>query len=137
MASQPPGVKKWGLCSRVWMDAKAELHIAQVNKGGYSSRHLHTAKWNTFEVVDGELVVRLWDGPASDDHEEVVLHANRSSLCVEPGVVHQFLALTPVLMYEFYRAADGTMIDPEDIRRFSENGIEEGLADATQHGKKP
>ena len=126
-----PGQKLWGQSTRAFIDAVAELVVAHVKVGGYSSRHSHKSKWNTFEVIQGELLVRTWTAPGQDNWVEKVIHSNCPAYSIEPGVVHQFEALSDVLMYEFYRAIEGEMIDPDDIHRFDEGGVR---GDQPQHG---
>lgn len=81
--------KVWGSTSPLFCKNNVELHRITGNKGGYSSRHLHTGKFNQFFVENGSIVVRVWRGNQMD---ETRLEAGMTCT-VSPGELHQFEVL--------------------------------------------
>jgi mannose-6-phosphate isomerase-like protein (cupin superfamily) len=113
--------KPWGRTERVHFDGRVQLERITIQPGGYSSIHLHEFKTNGFLVVEGVLIVRRFrpDGQLEDLK---TIHAGEW-VAVPPNVRHQFYAEQKVVGYELYWSTGGGACEPDDIRRFSEHGL--------------
>lgn len=108
--------KFWGKTKELFTKNGVSAHPLEITKGGFSSEHLHHHRSNLFYVSDGRLLVKVWKDP-SGKPDEIVLEPGDSTL-VEPGVYHQFQALTDVKAIEFY----WTDLDDRDIDRRTHGG---------------
>lgn len=99
-------------------ESKVEVWHASIVKGGYSSRHRHLKKANVFIVISGAINIEL-EGP-------MCKMAGDQPLLVPAGMWHRFRAITDVELLEVYVAEEGTVIDPDDIERQDEGGVEDG-----------
>lgn len=119
--------KNWGFSCPLYRDPALELVRIVVRLGGYSSRHLHECKHNTFLVSKGRL--QIWS--EEEGRPEIRdVGPEDGMLTIPAGVPHQFLALEDqTVAYEFYTPASGTHVEPSDIVRFTIGGIRalEGL----------
>lgn len=118
-----PLQKTWGWSTRVYCNEHLQVERIYVRAGGYSSIHLHQHKANQFCVVRGDLAVNLFDDGNTLTHCEAVPVG--SSFLILPPARHQFVARSLVEGYEVYWTTDSTEIDPHDIVRFSNNGVDE------------
>ena len=116
-----PRQKTWGWSTRVYSSDELQVERIFIKVGGFSSIHLHERKYNQFVVTLGTLAVNYFD--EQNRHVRGELVATGDSLIVQPMERHQFFAETTVHGYEVYWGKDGK-VDPEDIVRFSENGID-------------
>ncbi len=121
--------KPWGSSERLIHDYTVQLERIQIVKGGYSSKHWHKRKRNLFWVTSGKLAIYTFvfnkDGPHVEPHKVArswLLTPANAPLCIEPDIIHQFVALERTLCYEMY-VAGGGHVEPEDIVRLSANGI--------------
>ena len=119
--------KPWGHTETVYLDSRIQVERVVIVPGGHSSIHYHATKWNTFQVVEGELEIRQWtdseSAAANSNSTTTILVPTFEGLEVPPMVPHQFRAITPVIAYEIYRAATADTIDPNEIVRLSKNGV--------------
>jgi quercetin dioxygenase-like cupin family protein len=107
--------KIWGRTRLITKNAACELHEIEARQGGYCSIHQHRTKFNGFHVQSGRLLIRTWD--SAGDESVSVLGAGEY-LAVQPGLKHQFEALTDCRALELYWAE----YSPEDIERDTVGG---------------
>lgn len=113
--------KPWGRTERVHVDGRVQLERITIQPGGFSSVHLHEFKTNGFLVIQGELIVRRFRADGELDRLETIRAGEWVQ--VPPNVRHQFYAESAVEGYEFYWCSGGGACEPDDIKRFSENGL--------------
>ena len=106
--------KVWGETEEIFNNGIVSVNRLKINKGGYCSEHYHKRKSNTFFVVIGNLAIKIWRNGSVD---ETVLWPGESSK-VEPGVYHQFRALTDVECLEIYEVE----LKAKDIERRTVGG---------------
>ena len=111
--------KSWGKSIRRFIDSYLQVEEAHIDKGGYSSVHLHERKWNEFIVSKGSLLVHIYDDQGKSEMTHELEPGIR--IHVPPNIRHQFVATTKVVVYEVY-FDPSHQLDPEDIIRFSKNG---------------
>src|SRR5688572_17902449 len=91
--------KVWGTTALLFCRNNVELHRITGVRGGYSSRHHHSSKFNLFFVERGTIVVRVWRGSQVD---ETQLMAGMTCT-VPPGDIHQFEVLDDdTVAFELY-----------------------------------
>ena len=105
--------KAWGTTQCLLRTDTVEVHHIKVVPNGYCSVHRHR-KLNTFLIVDGEILIRLFE----PDH--MVFLSAGQEYTVPSMRWHQFQAKTAVEAIEVYVPAP---LDPEDIERRSEGGV--------------
>lgn len=112
--------KAWGATHPIELRESVEVHHISVKLGGFCSKHCHHIKHNTFYVVSGKLLVKVWkhDYPLVD---ETTLGPGES-MTVAPGEYHQFEGLAETEAIEIYHVN----IDPNDIARDSHGGLING-----------
>lgn len=94
-----------------------ELHLLEIEPGGYCSEHLHTAKTNHFFVISGELEILRWPAGESGIPDLTILRAGDSTV-LRPGTWHKFKANEKTVCLELYEA-----VLSEDILRRSVGGL--------------
>lgn len=114
--------KAWGGSWEVFRDAKCRLVLSVIDKGGFSSIHVHDGCFNSFDVIEGTLTVEEFCPTTFASKGKTQIDAGDKSLCIGMKRPHRFVAKTDVIVYEMYRAAPGVVLDPNDIRRFSHGG---------------
>ena len=119
--------KAWGRFTRLHLDDRSELRRTEIVEGGFCSRHFHNTKAEVFTVLSGSLLVKLFAGRdnrvITQTGSSVIATAQTGPVYVPAKMVHQFLALTDVVAYEFYRSVEGELMQPDEIHRFSESGV--------------
>lgn len=130
MGSQREGVldmewedKAWGICSHIFASDRCGISFLKVEKGGFSSRHLHRERENMFAVISGKIevceyyrdfVIKLTTMASGDVH----------SVPVE--IIHKFSVLESGEVVEIYRpGVPGGKVHIDDIVRFDIGGMEE------------
>lgn len=116
--------KQWGWTLTVVQSPLCEIHRIDVRAGGFCSWHQHDRKHNVFTVVRGKLVVEIQTEPGKvlpDQLGSRHLLLPGDSYDVPPGMVHRFRCPEATCAIETYYPAS---IDPADIYRFSEGGVE-------------
>ena len=108
--------KIWGETEEIYSNDFVSIHYLKIKKGGYCSEHYHLFKSNIFYVISGNLKIRIWTDDNSVD--DTVVWAGESCK-IEPGVYHQFKALTDVECIEIYE----TRLKEPDIERRKKGGI--------------
>lgn len=95
--------KVWGHTRPLFQKNNVEIHDIFVNKGGYCSKHRHSAKYNKFVVNSGKLLIRVWKEYVNGDflEEETILSAGHE-MTVGPGDFHMFEALEDTIALEIY-----------------------------------
>lgn len=128
-------VKPWGESHRA-ASGPIQIEVLNIVKGGYSSTHKHAGKHNGFVLVSGELDLITED-------ECYRLRKIGDSCFVAAGKEHQFVALTDVVLMEYYFGTHSALsaVDPGEITRFGTNGLgtHEELqehAQAVENGEK-
>ncbi len=113
----------WGVWRRLYVDEYTELRVLEIEKGGFSSPHVHHSKSNFFVVAKGKVTVRQW----TDDGAEIAgtLTAHAVPLVVAPEVMHQFEAQEDSLVYELSVASPGETMDADEIERHGSSGIKQ------------
>jgi hypothetical protein len=114
--------KAWGWSAEVFRDAKCRLVLAVIDKGGFSSIHVHDGCFNSFDVIEGTLLVEEFCPKTFAPKGKTQIDCGDKSLCIGLRRPHRFVAKTDVIVYKLYRAAPGLVLDPNDIRRFSHGG---------------
>lgn len=123
-------LKKWGNTERVRLDATVEIARARIVPGGYSSLHRHRRKHNYFIVLSGELEITHVVGIEDLGVDETLRYVLKPGDNLSPLTVvaadrwHRFKALTHVDVLEVYTSADGSPVDPDDIERQDEGGVD-------------
>jgi mannose-6-phosphate isomerase-like protein (cupin superfamily) len=110
--------KAWGHTTKIMETDSFEIHKIFVEKGGYCSIHRHAGKNNSFYILFGVLQLTEWG--TGDVRKDRVLKTNELYTCKQ-GIKHQFRALSEVGALEIYH----TCINPDDIIRYSEGGLDE------------
>lgn len=118
MAHVPVEGKSWGQTRVIYRDQVSEVCHASIVAGGYSSRHHHRHKDNTFYVLRGVLVVTSYVNREGDVLQAQTLTAGESCT-VERGVWHAFEATTAVELIETYSIG----LHQHDIERADLGGI--------------
>lgn len=132
-----PTRKTWGISTPVYKDNFFQIEKIQVFAGGYSSIHRHHHKANRFLVESGRLVVRTFGGESSKGkytprsirdlkcaHEHDLKRG--MELTIPPWEIHSFHAAERTTGLEIYHLPPGAEgpINPEDIERFTTNGVD-------------
>lgn len=110
--------KVWGTTQPVYVSRHLQVHLLELEAGGFSSEHRHLAKANLFHVVSGRVEILVWPEPAGPADKTRL--GPGESLAIRPGLFHQFRAIAPSLCIEVYEAADVA----EDIERRTQGGHE-------------
>lgn len=103
--------KPWGVTRCIHSSRHSEVWHASIRQGGASSVHRHRHNANEFYVVQGWLMVRY-----PDERSERLLYPG-DTLCIVPGVWHQFRAITNVELIETYYLIEGGDVIHGDIER--------------------
>lgn len=116
-------VKPWGWTRCIDQGRHYEAWHAFANAGGFSSRHFHYSKDNTFYVLSGELRIRFYDC----DGTQTAVHALTAgmSLVARAGDRHRFEAVADTHFIETYDRPDSGEIVIDDIERLDVGGITE------------
>ena len=101
--------KAWGYTTMIFENLNVEVHVIEIEKGGYCSIHAHD-KINIFYVVSGKLKVKTWVENKLTDISEV--NAGQMT-AVYTDFEHQFEALEKTICIEVYHI----FLKPGDIRR--------------------
>ena len=101
--------KNWGYTTDVFMSQNVEVHVVEIVKGGYCSKHKHK-KVNIFHVISGKLEVKIWMDKKLID--KTVIGKGETS-AVYAGFKHQFEALEDTICLEIYHI----FLEPGDIDR--------------------
>jgi glycine betaine/choline ABC-type transport system substrate-binding protein len=115
--------KLWGWNVPFYKDYSIELCEIRVKSGGYSSKHYHEYKENTFKITKGKLAVFVFNEDGSKQLLTYYLDPDSPAVTLSPKVVHQFFALEETTAIELYRSSTDSKIDPQDIIRLSEGGL--------------
>lgn len=108
--------KAWGQTSLLYRAPHLQVHLLEIDAGGFCSEHRHTRKVNTFHIIRGRLEVRIW--PSSLAQPDTTELEAGESMTIPVGVYHQFKAIENTTCLEIYEAAE---ID-EDIERRTTGG---------------
>lgn len=109
-------VKDWG---RAWIRLSDDMSVvvaAIIEEGGYCSVHCHHSHSNSFVVVSGKLAIGIYENGVCKS--AMVLEAG-DGFTAQPGVYHQFYAVKPVYLMEWYvRHVPGHPASIDDIERW-------------------
>lgn len=94
--------KIWGYTSPIFNKNNVEVHIAEVRKGGYCSKHLHKYKYNRFIVLKGKLQVSIWKNYKDEMIEDISILKDSQECTVAPNEYHKFMALENTTVLEIY-----------------------------------
>jgi mannose-6-phosphate isomerase-like protein (cupin superfamily) len=117
-----PLPKTWGWSTRLFCNEQLQLERIYVRPGGYSSIHLHKFKHNQFVVSYGEMSVQTFDQGLKLLRTFDLRGGDNVVIPIDNR--HQFVAKTEVEGYEMYWPENGKTLEPNDIVRFSENGLD-------------
>jgi len=106
--------KIWGETEEIFNNGIVSINHLKIKKGGYCSEHCHKTKSNIFFIISGNLAIKNCRDGGID---ETVIWPGESSK-IEPGVYHQFKALTDVEGFEIYEVE----LKEKDIERRSVGG---------------
>jgi len=109
--------KIWGTTELLFCNKTVAIHFLNIKKGGYCSKHMHNCKSNIFYVISGNLKLTVWTHEGVKD-ETVLWQGEQTE--IQPGVLHQFKALTDVMCLEMYEVK----FHDEDIERESIGGMD-------------
>lgn len=115
----PKNIKVWGHTQTILLTEDVHIAIANLNKGGYSSIHSHTDTWNRFFVISGLLEIKVF----RNEQEEITQLRPGEALDIEPLLEHQMAALEDTQIIEMYWAENGAVVDPKDIVRRTNGGL--------------
>jgi len=91
--------KAWGMTAPLFCRNNVEIHLFNVKKGGFCSKHLHKHKYNQFIIIGGKLEITQWKDYGLED---VTVLEQGQELIVPPGEYHRFRALEDVTGLEIY-----------------------------------
>lgn len=94
--------KVWGHTTPLFNKNNVELHIAEIKKGGFCSKHLHKFKYNRFVVIKGKLKITIFKQYGSSILEDVSILESEQECTVPPGEFHKFEALEDTTCLEIY-----------------------------------
>jgi len=109
--------KIWGTTELLFCNKNTAIHILNVKKDGYCSKHLHKCKTNIFYIISGNLKLSIWTNEGIKD-DTVLWQGEQTE--IQPGVFHQFKALTDVTCLEIYEIK----FRGEDITRETVGGFD-------------
>jgi mannose-6-phosphate isomerase-like protein (cupin superfamily) len=118
--------KPWGKSRRVHIDRFVQVEEVDILPGGFSSVHHHNKKDNVFYVASGELLVSVFHDDLTEANRIIMKPGDW--MVVPAGQKHQFRAVSDVKAYEVYWLDDPLKkgrIEPEDIDRSTQNGLDE------------
>lgn len=92
--------KVWGKTQELFFKNNVEISRIEIDKGGYSSKHLHKYKYNAFYIESGKLKITTWKNDY--DLVDVVILGKGEMTVVSPGEYHNFECLEPTICYEIY-----------------------------------
>lgn len=120
--------KVWGRTSPLFNKNNVEVHIIEIRKGGFCSKHLHKTKFNKFVVCTGKLQVNIWKdyGNGTSMCDETILTGGEECV-VPPGHYHQFIALEDTSALEIYWVE----LNEDDIIRDNMGGLDATQADTS------
>ncbi len=115
--------KGWGLCTTIFKNSNVVVDLLDIEPGGFCSNHSHKAKYNIFQVLEGELIIVL---SLKNVERKTTLTKISSAYTIIPGVHHYFKTESHIgckaIEVSFVK------IREDDITRFSKSGIK--IADA-------
>jgi mannose-6-phosphate isomerase-like protein (cupin superfamily) len=114
----PKQSKVWGDTQLIFVHHGVECHKIGFLRGGFCSQHRHQYKWNRFVVLEGRLLVRIFQSFGKVD--ETTIGAGQIT-DVPPLVQHQFEGLDDGTALEFY----WTVLDAGDIEREDAGGMKD------------
>ena len=109
--------KFWGKTTSLFNKNNVEIHRIVGARGGYSSEHKHTFKFNMFYVESGRIELSVWKDP-SGNVDSTILSKGEMSI-VDPGYFHKFEVKEDCVVYEVYWVE----LDSKDIERRNSGGI--------------
>lgn len=107
--------KVWGETTEFFRNAIVSAHHLKIKKGGYSSKHAHTRKYNLFYVISGKLEITIW---REKDVEDITILRDGQLSAVSPGFYHKFKALEDTECVEVYQV----FLEEPDIERMNQGG---------------
>lgn len=111
--------KVWGSTSELYRAPNLQIHLLDIQKGGFCSEHRHSHKTNQFIVLIGRLEILTWP-PGSAKPDRTVLASDEQTR-IPTGVWHQFRAVERTLALELYEPEPVDL----DIERRTEGGLDE------------
>lgn len=112
--------KIWGSTSEIFRAPHLQIHLLDIEKGGYCSEHRHAQKTNEFIVLIGCLEILTWPTEGGNP-DRTVLRSDEQTR-IPAGVWHQFRAIEKSLALELYEPAP---VD-QDIERRTHGGNDKG-----------
>ena len=112
----PKQSKIWGDTQLLFVHYGIECHLINFREGGFCSKHRHDHKWNRFVVLEGSLVVRIFQG--KDVIDETTINSGQVT-DVPPTIWHQFRCPEDGKALEIY----WTLLEAGDIERESVGGM--------------
>jgi len=114
--------KVWGDTSCLFLSNFCSVHLLEVKKGGFCSRHYHRKKWNRFILVKGKIRVISYGSIYEKNREDVYTLSNPGdSVEIPPYVIHKFECLEDSTVIEVC----WVVFDSDDIIRFEQGGRRE------------
>lgn len=101
--------KNWGYTTKIFESQNVEVHVIEIVKGGYCSKHKHK-KINMFHLISGKLKIKVWMDEKLID-ETIITKGETSA--VYANFKHIFEALEDTVCLEIYHI----FLEPGDIDR--------------------
>lgn len=112
--------KIWGETREIFSNNCVCVHRISINKSGFSSKHKHESKYNSFFVESGRIIISIWKNDY-DLVDKTDLGPGESTI-IKPGEFHMFEAVENSVAYEIYWVE----ISDLDIIRSNCGGINNG-----------
>jgi mannose-6-phosphate isomerase-like protein (cupin superfamily) len=115
--------KVWGDTSALFNKNNVEVHLINIKKGGFCSKHYHQHKYNLFIILEGKLKITEWHTNNKDQVtlEDITILQSGMSYYVNPLVYHRFEALEDTKALEIYWVE----LSESDIVREDQGGIKD------------
>ncbi len=119
MAFFPKNIKVWGWTQSIALNESSHFAIAHLNKGGFSSKHIHEKLYNRFYVISGKLRIIVY----RNEREEVIDLSSGEAVDIEPLISHRMEALEDSMICEIYWSESNEPINPTDIVRYDNGNL--------------
>ena len=120
--------KRWGAAVAICDSPHGQMSLAIIDKGGFCSRHFHNQKVNVFNMIEGTLQLKVWDGQPKDiatvKADNVFAIESGMSYQIGVNIIHEMEARTNVVCMEaYYPTQANHIVSRADISRFTTGGL--------------
>lgn len=108
--------KNWGRVRHDFSNEHYSTSHLEVIPGQRSSIHYHESRYNTFQVVDAQIIVETFESPVAGSTEtpviiDSILLGPLQTACIKPLVWHRFRTLRRGTIFELYFGDDVRLDD--------------------------